>query len=82
MLESAPNSRGAAFASVFKNEAAADDEKELLGLPPTEEVLTDSPAMLKARERQNEELSRRLAERAKQEQVGERHKAVLSRRLV
>ena len=81
-LSSAPYSRGAAFAAVFKDGAAADDEKELLGLQLAENVLTALPAMLKAHERQNEELSRRLAERAKQEQVGERHKAVLSCRLV
>ena len=62
---SAPYSRGAAFAAVLKDGPAADDEKELLGLQPAENVLTDLPAMLKAREWQNEELSRRLAERAK-----------------
>ena len=60
---------------------AAADEKELLDLPPAAKVLTDLPVMLKVRERQNEELSRRLAELAKQEQVGERHNAVLSRHL-
>ena len=79
---SASYSRGAAFAAVLKDWPAADDEKELLDLQPAENVLTDFQAMLKASERQKEELSRRLAERAKQEQVGERHKAVLSRRLV
>ena len=78
---SAPDSRGAAFAIVLKDGAVADDEKELLGLQPAENVLTDLPAMLKARELQNKELSRRLTELAKQEQVGERHNAVLSRRL-
>ena len=66
----------------MKDGPAADGEKELLGLQPAETVLTDLPAMLKASERQNEEQSRRLAERAKQEQVCERHIAVLSRRLV
>ena len=54
-----------AFAAVSTDVAAADDEKELLGLPPAKTVVIDLPAMLKVRDWQNAELSRRLAELAK-----------------
>ena len=78
---SARYSRVAAFAAVSKDVAAADSEKELLGLPPAKTMVIKLPAMLKVRERQNAELSRRLAELAMQEQVREWQNEVLSRRL-
>ena len=42
---SAPYSSVAAFAAVSKDLAAADNEKELLGLPPAKTVVIKLPAM-------------------------------------